>query len=194
MNFKVQPWKPATAYTVGQQVIDSHFQIQVVTTLGTSRTALQGPPVWSAILGAVTADNTVRWRDQGPQVAAHAIWLASHPYTSGTGTEIVDSNNNIQLVTTSGTSRTALQGHPAWSPTPGVITADNTVRWRNLGSAATANLAAAGGTSGIIIDNIVGTGTMAGASQVYFSTQGNQATCGGGPGGCAVQASQSALQ
>jgi hypothetical protein len=45
------------------------------------------------------------------------------------------------------------------------------------------------------MDNIVGSGTLAGASQVYFSTQGNQ-TCStsGGSGGCAVQASQSALQ
>jgi len=51
-----------------------------------------------------------------------------------------------------------------------------------------------GGTSGIIIDNTVGTGTLAGASQVYFSTLGSQ-TCGtSGSGGCAVQASQSALQ
>jgi len=72
------------------------------------------------------------------------------------------------------------------------VTADNTVRWCNLGSVATANFASSGGTSVIIIDNTVGTGTMAGASQVYFSTLGNQ-TCGtSGTGGCAVQASQSA--
>jgi hypothetical protein len=59
---------------------------------------------------------------------------------------------------------------------------------------AIASLAGSGGTSGIIIDNAVGTGTMAGSSQVYFSTHGNQ-TCGtSGTGGCAVQASQSALQ
>jgi hypothetical protein len=41
---------------------------------------------------------------------------------------------------------------------------------------AIASLAGSGGTSGIIIDNAVGTGTMAGSSQVYFSTHGNQAT------------------
>jgi hypothetical protein len=45
------------------------------------------------------------------------------------------------------------------------------------------------------MDNIVSTGTLAGASQVYFSTLGNQ-TCAtsGGTGGCAVQASQPGLQ
>jgi hypothetical protein len=58
---------------------------------------------------------------------------------------------------------------------------------------ATAGLAATGGSSGIIIDNTVASGTRPGASQVYFSTlsSGNCSTSGG-TGGCAVQASQSA--
>jgi hypothetical protein len=65
-----------------------------------------------------------------------------------------------------------------------------------LPSSASAGLAAAGGTSGIIIDNVVSSTT--GASQVYFSTLSNQAcngngTTGSGSGGCAVQASQNAL-
>jgi len=59
---------------------------------------------------------------------------------------------------------------------------------------ATAGLAATGGSSGIVIDNISAT---AGASQIYFSTLANQAcggngTTGSGTGGCAVQASQAA--
>jgi hypothetical protein len=58
-----------------------------------------------------------------------------------------------------------------------------------------ASLTAAGGTSGIIIDN---TSTSTGASQVYFSTLSSQSCVGNGSagigaGGCAVQASQSAL-
>jgi len=190
MNFKDQNWSGRTAYSLGQEIIDNHFQVQVVTTAGTSKAG--GPPSWATTLGAVTGDNTVRWRNQGPQTPSHATWLSSHAYPLNT--VIVDSNNNIELVTTAGTSRTAAQGHPAWNTTAGVITADASVRWRNLGAAATANLPAAGGTSGIIIDNTVGTGTLAGASRVYFSTLGNQ-TCGtSGSGGCAVQASQSALQ
>jgi hypothetical protein len=59
-------------------------------------------------------------------------------------------------------------------------------------SGTTATLAATGGTSGIVIDNTVTTGPLT-AAQVYFSPLGDQ-TCGtGGKGGCAVQASQSAL-
>jgi hypothetical protein len=48
-------------------------------------------------------------------------------------------------------------------------------------------LTAAGGSSGIIIDN---TSSTSGASEIYFSTLGS-GSCGGG---CAVQASQSGLQ
>lgn len=51
----------------------------------------------------------------------------------------------------------------------------------------------AGGTSGIVIDNAVQPGTLAGASQVYFSTLTTGACTTGGNGGCAVQASQSGL-
>ncbi|MGA7225314.1 MAG: hypothetical protein WBX16_20820, partial [Candidatus Acidiferrales bacterium] len=54
----------------------------------------------------------------------------------------------------------------------------------------------AGGASGVIVDNTVGSGTLAGASQVYFTplTTGNCTTSAGhGIGGCAIQASQSAL-
>lgn len=64
----------------------------------------------------------------------------------------------------------------------------------SIPSTATAGLAATGGTSGIIIDNTVGSTTLAGASQIYYSTLSNQTGCTGGTGGCAVQASQAALK
>ncbi len=54
----------------------------------------------------------------------------------------------------------------------------------------------AGGASGIVVDNTVGSGTLPGASQVYFTPLAT-GTCttatGQGVGGCAIQASQSAL-
>jgi hypothetical protein len=62
-------------------------------------------------------------------------------------------------------------------------------------STATAGLPSAGGASGVIVDNVVGSGTITGASQVYFTPLSNQAcTTSGGTGGCAIQASQSGLQ
>jgi len=61
----------------------------------------------------------------------------------------------------------------------------------SIPGAATTGLGAAGGTSGIIIDNIAT--TPAGASEIYFSPLSNQScTTSGGTGGCATQASQSA--
>jgi hypothetical protein len=58
-------------------------------------------------------------------------------------------------------------------------------------SATAARAAETGGTSGIVIDN--GSGS-AGASQIYFTPLADQlCTTSGGTGGCAIQASQSAL-
>jgi hypothetical protein len=113
-----------------------------------------------------------------------------HSYLKGN--RIFDSSNNIQQVTTGGKSGSSI---PTFNAVLGGITTDGTVTWTNVGTIATAAMAATGGTSGIIIDNIVGSGTEAGASQVYFSTLSDQ-TCAtsGGTGGCAVQASQSALK
>jgi hypothetical protein len=188
-NFKDTPWKKATAYTVGQEVLDSHFQIQVVSVAGTSGAT---PPSWQVIAGRTTTDGTVHWLDQGLQSAVTlAAWKPSHAYALHS--KILDGNNNVEFVTTAGTSGTTV---PTFTTTAGGITSDGTgaLKWTNLGALGTAALPASGGTSGIIIDNTVGSGTQAGASQIYFSTLSDQ-TCGtSGTGGCAVQASQSALQ
>jgi hypothetical protein len=193
MNFSVQPWQPSHAYTVGEEILDSDLQIQVCRTPGTSRTAALGHPVWSTTINVSTTDASVRWTNQGPNQASHPAWQPSTAYAAGA--EIIDSNGNVQWASTAGTSKAG--AHPAWN----VAIAGNTndgapqIKWKMVGLPATQSTAAAGGTSGIIMDNTVGTGTLAGASQVYFSTQGNQTcTTSGGSGGCAVQASQSALQ
>ena len=187
-NFKNTSWLPLTAYTVGQEVLDINLHIQVVTTAGTSGAST---PLWALATGASTTDGTVHWLDQGALSAvALPVWVKNHHYAS-TGLEILDSNNNVEIVTTAGTSGTP--NPPAWSTTAGATTTDNTVTWTNLGALATADMPVTGGTSGIIVDNTVGSGTLAGASQVYFSTLGSQVCGTSGTGGCAIQASQSAL-
>ncbi len=188
-NFKDSPWQPSTTYTVGQEVLDSHFQIQAVGTAGTSGTTAPG---WSTTVGGSTpGDGTVRWVNQGVQSAVTpADWSVNTAYSAGT--IVFDTNGNLELAISGGTSGSSL---PPWATTPGFITGDDGIGWENLGASATAALAAAGGTSGIIIDNIVGLGTLAGTSQIYFSTLSNQTTCGTASNvGCAVQASQSGLQ
>jgi hypothetical protein len=185
------PWLPSTAYVVGQEVLDSNLHIQVVSVAGTSGSTT---PSWSKTAGGSTTDGGVIWLDQASTpVSAFTLsaWTATHHYAKGT--EILDPAGNIELVTS---TTTDISGGtiPTFNPTAGGTTHDGTVIWTNVGAIATADMAASGGTSGIIIDNTVGSGTLAGASQVYFSTLGTQ-TCGtSGSGGCAVQASQSALQ
>ena len=187
MNFNVQPWKASSAYVVGQQILDTDFQIQTVRTAGTSGAAA---PTWNTTPGGTTTESTgLRWVDQGPQIAAHSAWIANNPYARRSA--IVDSNGNVQVVITRGTSK--MGAHPTWNTVVYGNTTDGSVTWRNAGLLATVSLAAAGGTSGIIIDNTVPASTRAGASEVYFSTQSNQACGTTGTGGCAVQASQAAL-
>ena len=61
-----------------------------------------------------------------------ATWASSHAYTLGS--QIVDTNNNIQQVTTAGTSGSG--SHPVWNGTIGGPTADGgTLVWTNEGPA-----------------------------------------------------------
>jgi hypothetical protein len=185
-NFTDTPWQPSTAYTVGQEVLDSNFQIQVVAIAGTSGSAA---PSWSTTASDLTFDDTVIWLDQGVQSAnTPAAWQADVAYSIGD--LMLDSNGNIEDCIFAGTSGSSA---PHWSTIPAGVTANSGVAWENLGAIATAAMPATGGTSGIIVDNTVSSGTLAGASQIYFSTLSGCM----GPGdvdGCAVQASQSALQ
>jgi len=189
-NFKDTPWLPSTSYTVGQEILDSNFHTEFVGTAGTSGSSA---PFWNIAQGGSTTDHTVKWLDLGPVSASPpAAWVKNHPYSKGQ--EVLDTNNNIELVTTAGTSGPTTA--PSWNLTIGGTTHDGTgaLVWTNVGPPATAALAADGGTSGIIIDNIVGSGTLAGASQVYFSTLSGGCGGTGDTDGCAVQASQAALQ
>ncbi len=189
MNFKDTPRLATHVYTNGQEVLDTHFQIQAVSTAGTSSAA--ATPAWSTTVGGATTDGTVTWLNQGTYNLFMASWAANTTYTKGT--EVLDSNNNVEINTKAGTSNATA---PAWSATVGTTTAESGggPHWQNLGASGSHGIKAAGGTSGIILDNTVGSGTLAGASQVYYSTQSDQACTTGGTGGCAVQASQPALQ
>jgi hypothetical protein len=189
MNFKNQPWQASHAYTVGKEILDSNFVIEMVITAGTSGAT---KPTWNTTAGGTTTDGGVTWVALGTTAATPGAWAPHAHYPLGT--TILDSNNNLELVTNSNGSGNSANNQPAWNTTVGGTTPDATLTWTNMGVNPTNVFQSSGGTSGISFDNTVGSGTLAGASQVYFSTLGNQ-TCGtSGTGGCAVQASQSALQ
>ncbi len=180
------PWKAKTAYVLGQEVLASH--IETVIQAGTSATTT---PPWGTTTGQVINDGSVKWIDQGAtNVGQFPTWTKTTSY--GVGIRLADSNGNVEIVTVAGTTGATV---PPWATTAGANTTDGTVTYINAGALPTSSYQAASGASGVIMDNTVGSGTLAGASQVYFSTLGNQVcTTSGGTGGCAVQASQSALK
>jgi hypothetical protein len=187
LNFVDAPWKASTAYVAGQEILDSKLHIETVITGGTSGLA---SPIWGTTAGTLKTDGNVVWINQGPLTAVpQGSWQGAHSYLRGA--HILDPNGNIEVVTTAGVSGSVM---PSWSITPGGTVTDNLVTWTNAGSVATFALPSSGGTSGIVFDNTVGSGTLAGASQVYFSTLSDQVCGTSGTGGCAVQASQSALR
>lgn len=189
LSFVDTPWQANTLYNVGQEVLvlrtNNTPWIQVAIANGTTSGT---EPTWGATVGGIIGDGTVTWMNQGATtLTALAGWATGHHNLHA---RILDGKGNVEIVTTAGNSAGAA---PNWNTTAGVTTVDGTVIWTNAGVLPSAALPATGGTSGFIIDNVVGSVTQVGASQVYFSTLGNQA-CTGGTGGCAVQASQSALK
>lgn len=191
-NFKDTPWLASTTYAVGQEVLDTRFQVEVVSAITTGISGTTTPS-WSPALGNTTADNGVTWINQGPYSAGIKGWTANTNYIKNA--VIVDTRSNVQLNTRNVTT-TSGGNTPNWSTAiRGVTNEPGGPHWINVGPLATNNTLVAGGTSGIGYDNTVSSSTLAGASQIYFSTLSNQnCSTSGGTGGCAVQASQSALQ
>jgi hypothetical protein len=188
-GFKNTPRLSSTAYAVGQTVLDSNFQIQVVTSAGTSAATA---PTWSTTVGCCTTDGSVKWFNQGPYDTTIAPWAPNTSYV--VGNEVLDSNGSVQQCSKAGTSNATA---PTWTTGAGGNTAENGggPHWTNLGSISIANAHSAGGASGVILDNTVPSSTLPGASQIYFSTRSDQnCTTSGGTGGCALQFSQTALQ
>ncbi|HLZ43787.1 MAG TPA: hypothetical protein VKQ11_22670 [Candidatus Sulfotelmatobacter sp.] len=186
-SFIVTPWQASTAYSLGHELLSPNDHTEVAIVAGTSAAT---EPAWGTTTGAILVDGGVTWIDQGHLTAIPlAGWTANTAYAFGA--RIIDSNGKVEVVNTAGTSGGAT---PGWSTTVGAKTTDGTVKWINASMLPVSALQTAGGASGIIMDNVVSSGTMAGASQVYFSTLTGQACTSGGSGGCAVQASQAGLQ
>ena len=193
MNVPVNAWQASTAYTAGRMIVNNHFNIEVVTTAGTSGATV---PTWPAAgtIGTITGDGTtLKWTSEGP--FTFTPFTINHDYT--VNQVIVDSNNNLERVTLcAGACESAGAAPATWAAGFGATTVSahtvttNQVTFTNQGPMGIEGSAYSGGTSGISIDNISGT---AGASQIYFSTLGSEtcATSGGATGGCAVQTSQS---
>jgi len=187
------PWLASVPFKVGQEVLvrraNGTLYVSIAIQSGTTGAT---EPAWPAALGTQTTDNGVIWLNQGtPSATAVAGWAATHTYAARS--RILDSNGNVEITVGGGTSGAA---GPTWPTKAGAVTTpDGTVSWINAGVWPVASLSSAGGVSAIVYDNVVSAVTEPGASQIYFSTRANQAcVTSGGTGGCAIQASQSALK
>jgi phage tail sheath protein FI len=118
----VPSWSASHAFSVGNQIVLANGNVFVVTVAGTSGAT---PPVWPAVVGTTIGDNTVTWKLIPTGTGSlFPAWSSSQVFA--VGAEILDSNGNLQRVTTAGTSGTT---PPSWSTTIGGTTTDGTVTW-----------------------------------------------------------------
>jgi hypothetical protein len=168
------------AATTLQGAITTPGQTSITVTSGTGFPTNDFIQIDSEIMqitaGGGTTSLTVTRAQNGTSAATHA-----------SGAVVSDIHDRIFMSTTANGSLTGCTGACVYS--------FDVTNGSSIPGNATAAIAAPGGSSGIIIDNVVPAGTAAGRSQVYYSNLATTTcTTSGGSGGCAVQASQKALQ
>lgn len=193
LGFVSLPWAADAPYVVGQEILvrrtNATAFVNVAIASGTTGGTI---PAWTNTNGSQLVDGTVTWLNQGQMTTTSLNgWVKNTRYAART--RILDTNNNVEVTVAGG--RSSATTAPTWATTAGATLTDGTVTWINAGVWPVASLSSAGGVSGMILDNVVSSGTEPGASQIYFTTLTNQ-TCATSAtnGGCAIQASQSALR
>jgi hypothetical protein len=130
----VVPYPPAAPVAIGTQIIDPNLNLQKAIEAGTPTPLITGAQ-WQT--SGNTIDNAVIWTESRPS------W-AQGTYTVGNaGTLILDTNNNVELVTnnnlsnkvnstsgTTGPSQPSAAGNNAWNPATGGMTIDG-LQWTN---------------------------------------------------------------
>jgi hypothetical protein len=113
------PWQPDNLFVVGQLILDTNHNIQIVQTGGISGDS--PPATWNPTPAQTTSDGGVIWNNLG-----HSLWQPGTTFTAGQA--IVDSNGNIQLVQVGGTTGT---NPPTWNEGANATTLDASVTWTN---------------------------------------------------------------
>ncbi len=126
IGVRPQTWQNATPYQLGQWVLDSNGNIQIVSGAGTSGPV---PPNWNAQFGQPTQETAagaatgvtvagVRWTNTGI-----GVWQPNTTYVAGQF--IFDRNSNVQTIQTPGKSGAS---EPHWGSTSG-FTQDGAAIW-----------------------------------------------------------------
>jgi hypothetical protein len=135
-------WTASTAVASGKRIIDNNGNLETCTTAGTTGSSI--PTAWS-FTGGTTTDGSVVWTESaGAPGMLH--WFASASYAT-VGVSYLDTNGNIETVTTTGTSGSTQPTWPSTGSCPGTTTIDGSVVWTcSLGTSSTAASIRTGGT------------------------------------------------
>jgi hypothetical protein len=114
-------WKPDTLYSIGNLILDTTGNVQIVQSGGISGDAA---PPWNVTVGQTTTDNGVVW-----QCLGFNKWQANSSYAAGQA--IVDPSGVIQMVQVGGTSGNQ---QPVWNEDGTTVTTDAAITWTNAGS------------------------------------------------------------
>ena len=133
-------WTPNTPLSQWYSILDLNNTIQVVINWsGTGPVTGANVPNWSTVsptftqFGGQTTDGTIVWQDCGPVIP----WGPSTAFQ--TFQCVLDSNQNLQLVTNGGGGGSATGSTPptSWNTTIGGTTPDGTITWTCVGPGVT---------------------------------------------------------
>jgi hypothetical protein len=122
-------WTASATLSTTTKIMDSNGNLQTASS-GTTGGSI--PSSWGCYTGATTTDNTVTWTATVGE--PWTVWRASKAYSLAC-MSVLDTNGNIETITTTGTSGSSAPAWPSTGSCTGTTTTDNTAHWRcSLGS------------------------------------------------------------
>jgi len=98
-TYSYSSWRPATTYSLGQEIVDPSGNAQKVQTPGTSATTA---PAWNETLNGTTTDGTVLWSCEGPytpnELSIRGSASATASPGSGAEVEVLLHADSIQVI------------------------------------------------------------------------------------------------
>jgi hypothetical protein len=116
-------WKSVIPYATNSILEDTNGNVELLTA-GANTTSGVLEPQWPTPILSSTLDGNITWLNCG----SIGNWIASTAFAKDA--VILDTNGNIEIATTPGTSGTTI---PVWSTGVGSTTTDSGVTWTNYG-------------------------------------------------------------
>ena len=129
-------WTANTTYAAGATVGDTNSHLwEATSTTGISGPGPTAPPFTSNDLpGSGTTIDGLTWTNTGPPPGSPPpVWMPNTQYFT-VGAQVLDSNGNVELVGTPGTSGPGSTPTGGWNATLNGTTIDNAVMWGDQNS------------------------------------------------------------